>query len=189
MEQTEIDEIKNILRIIKSQFKEFSDGQHDFMRGRNQQIKNKGKKQMENAAGLMIMWFERNEKVYKITSGGERPEGFYRNDYLRNTFSGVLATHELQKIIDEIEQLIPNYPEFKLNMSNSSDPRFTKKEIDEFLTSIYNDSFTEIKELYYDPKYQQIHFTVKHDSILDKDKFVTFINNIEKSKYGEFFTW
>ncbi|RQO35440.1 hypothetical protein DBR39_18360 [Chryseobacterium sp. KBW03] len=188
MENTEIDEIKEILRIIKSQFKEFSDGYHDFNHGRTKGIKALGKKQMQNASDLMIYWIGRNEKVYKIASGGDKTEDVYRDDYLRSTFSGTLATYELQKIIDKIEELIPKYPEFKLNMSNSSDPRFTKKEIEEFLKSIYNESFSEICDFYYEPKYQNIIFNVKTDSIVNQKMFTDFLNDIENSKYGEYFS-
>lgn len=189
MEQSEIDEIKEILEILKSEFKEFSDGQNDFSHGRNAKIRKEGQKQMIRARDLMIMWIERNDKVYRIASGGERPEGFYRKEYFYSTFSGRLAKYEIQKIIDEVEKLIPQSPEFILNMNNCSDPRFTKNEIENFMKDIYNASFTEIDEFYYEPKYQQIHFAAKDDSILDKALFAAFINNIEESNYGQCFTW
>lgn len=189
MESTEIDEIKEILRIIKIQFKEFSDGYHDFIRGRTKGIKAAGEKQMQNARNLMIYWIGINTKVYKIASGGNGTEDVYRDDYIRSTFSGTLATYELKKIIDKIEELIPKYPEFKLNMSNSSDPRFTKKQIEDFLINNYNGSFMEVDKFYYDPKYQQIHFEAKEDSIVDIDLFSAFINKIENSEYGQYFTW
>lgn len=106
MKEIELQEIKEIKEIVKNQLKEFKDNKWDWENGKKADIRKEGKRKMENARDLIKMWLERNPVVYKIASGGERPEGFLRNDFFLSTFSGILFETEINNILVKIEELI-----------------------------------------------------------------------------------
>lgn len=76
-------------------------------------------------------------------------------------------------------------PNFKLAMGSYTNPNFTPEEVENFITSIYNGSFTDVKYFMYEPKNQAIIFNV--EEILDQQGYDEFWNKVKESKYWYLF--
>lgn len=70
-------------------------------------------------------------------------------------------------------------------MGTHTNPHFTPEEVENFITSIYNGSFSNVKDFLYEPKHQAIIFNV--EGILDQKSYDEFWNKVKESKYWYLF--
>lgn len=99
MEQVEKHDILQVIESLKHFNKQYSDAYYDFKNGKNTKIRKEGSRVMGIASGMIENWLRINEKVLEIASGGERSEGFDRQDYFISIFSKANLQQEVNDIV------------------------------------------------------------------------------------------
>jgi len=106
MDKSEIEKLNQQAVILKSIISNFNFAKYDFKNGKNQKVRTEGYRRMQNEMDLAKDLVTQNKIAYKIASGGEREETFYRKEYLADSFKESFFARDMQIVIKQIENLI-----------------------------------------------------------------------------------